>query len=153
VCLLRPFFLPPLPLFLAPPCPQQCKSLPQLSVTLFRLYVELRALPHIAIAPPSPPPTVLTTPSPPHGLPFQLNSALETASGRNDVAKCFVIGGGQIYKEALELPECDKIYRTLVHGNFDCDTFFPSIPAACELTSLQRGVSVPASTVLLQPGP
>ena len=61
----------------------------------------------------------------------QLEAALSTVSSRSDVAKCFVIGGGQIYKEALALPQCEKIYRTLVHGDFECDTFFPDIPSNC----------------------
>lgn len=35
----------------------------------------------------------------------------------------FIIGGGQIYKEAL--PFTDKLYLTLVKGSFEADTFFP----------------------------
>ncbi|MCK5822787.1 MAG: dihydrofolate reductase [Bacteroidales bacterium] len=37
----------------------------------------------------------------------------------------FVIGGGSIYEQFLEF--ADKIYITLVHKNFDADTFFPKI--------------------------
>lgn len=37
----------------------------------------------------------------------------------------FVIGGGEIYKQAM--PLADKIYITRVHENFEADTFFPSI--------------------------
>ena len=39
----------------------------------------------------------------------------------------FIIGGGQIYKLALELNLVDKIYLTRVHGNFEGDTFFPRL--------------------------
>lgn len=35
----------------------------------------------------------------------------------------FIIGGGQIYQQAL--PVTDKLYLTIVEGNFDADTFFP----------------------------
>lgn len=35
----------------------------------------------------------------------------------------FIIGGGQIYEQAL--PLADKIYLTLVHDYYDGDTFFP----------------------------
>jgi len=35
----------------------------------------------------------------------------------------FVIGGGQIYNQAI--PMADKLYLTIVDKNFDADTFFP----------------------------
>ncbi|OBX23877.1 MULTISPECIES: dihydrofolate reductase [Bizionia] len=37
----------------------------------------------------------------------------------------FVIGGGEIYKQAL--PFADKLEITRVHSNFEADTFFPEI--------------------------
>jgi dihydrofolate reductase len=37
----------------------------------------------------------------------------------------FIIGGGEIYKQGMEL--ADKIELTRVHANFDGDTFFPEI--------------------------
>ena len=37
----------------------------------------------------------------------------------------FVIGGGEIYKLALDI--ADKIELTRVHGTFEADTFFPDI--------------------------
>ena len=40
----------------------------------------------------------------------------------NDV---FIIGGGEIYKQGIEL--ADKIELTRVHANFEGDTFFPEI--------------------------
>jgi dihydrofolate reductase len=38
---------------------------------------------------------------------------------------CFIIGGGEIYKQSLEL--ADKIYLTLVHKDFEGDTTFPEL--------------------------
>ena len=35
----------------------------------------------------------------------------------------FVIGGGQIFQQAL--PLADKLYLTIVEGDYQCDTFFP----------------------------
>src|SRR3989344_1840396 len=35
----------------------------------------------------------------------------------------FIIGGGQVYKQAM--PFADKLYLTLIDGIFDADTFFP----------------------------
>lgn len=43
---------------------------------------------------------------------------------KND-SQPFVIGGGEIYKQAM--PYADKIELTRVHGTFDADTFFPAI--------------------------
>ena len=51
-----------------------------------------------------------------------LEAALELCSEEKEV---FIIGGGQIYKQAL--PITDKIELTRVHGSFDADAFFPEI--------------------------
>ena len=37
----------------------------------------------------------------------------------------FVIGGGEIYKQAM--PLVHKIYLTRVHGTFEADTYFPEV--------------------------
>ncbi|KAF2714631.1 hypothetical protein K504DRAFT_528922 [Pleomassaria siparia CBS 279.74] len=42
-----------------------------------------------------------------------------------DVERVFVIGGGSIYKAALELPETNRILLTKIKKDFECDTFFP----------------------------
>ncbi len=39
--------------------------------------------------------------------------------------RAFIIGGGEIYKQAL--PHTDRIELTRVHANFEADTFFPDI--------------------------
>lgn len=38
----------------------------------------------------------------------------------------FIIGGGEIYAQGMEI--ASKIELTRVHGTFDADTFFPDIP-------------------------
>lgn len=55
---------------------------------------------------------------------------------KEKVESVFVIGGGQIYKEAIGLPECTKLYLTEVDNDVVCDTFFPSIPSVFTLTVL-----------------
>jgi dihydrofolate reductase len=37
----------------------------------------------------------------------------------------FIFGGGQIFSEALEKNLADKLYLTVVQGDFGADTFFP----------------------------
>lgn len=41
--------------------------------------------------------------------------------------KCFIIGGAQIYKLALEQDLIDELYITQVHETFEADTYFPFI--------------------------
>jgi dihydrofolate reductase len=40
--------------------------------------------------------------------------------------ECFIVGGGEIYNQSLEL--VDRIYLTTVHTVTDGDTFYPEIP-------------------------
>ena len=51
-----------------------------------------------------------------------LINAIEIAQkkSKNEV---FIIGGGQIYKQAIKL--ADKLYLTIVKGEFEADTYFP----------------------------
>ena len=51
-----------------------------------------------------------------------LPDALKLAEGTNEV---FIVGGAEIYKQAM--PLTDRIYLTIVHENFDGDTYFPEI--------------------------
>jgi dihydrofolate reductase len=41
----------------------------------------------------------------------------------------FVIGGAQVFSEAIKHPLCEKIFLTLIHSRFGCDVQFPDIPA------------------------
>ncbi len=50
-----------------------------------------------------------------------LEQAIEIARGQEK----FIIGGGEIYREAL--PLCDKLYLTRVEQQPEGDTFFPDI--------------------------
>ena len=55
-----------------------------------------------------------------------VEAALEIAKQNGDTEP-FIIGGGQIYKLALEAGLVDKIYLTKVHHSFEGDTFFPEL--------------------------
>lgn len=62
---------------------------------------------------------------------FQLDNAFVVHSLEGAIALCkkenqekiFIIGGGQIYKQAL--PQTDTLYLTEIHQSFEGDTFFP----------------------------
>jgi len=53
-----------------------------------------------------------------YSIPEALKKAEET--GEQEV---FIIGGGSIYKQFIDL--ADKLYLTIIEGNFEADTFFP----------------------------
>ena len=55
-----------------------------------------------------------------------VEAALEIAKNNGDIEP-FIIGGGQIYRIALEENLVDKIYLTKVHHSFEGDTFFPEL--------------------------
>lgn len=54
---------------------------------------------------------------------YSLEQALAKAKEINE--DVFVIGGGEIYKQAMEF--ADMVYITEVHHEFDGDTYFPEI--------------------------
>ena len=60
------------------------------------------------------------------------------------VERVFVIGGGQLYQEALWHPDCHELLVNRIAGDYECDTFFPEIdPDLYELTdSLPLGPEV-----------
>lgn len=43
----------------------------------------------------------------------------------HNIESIFIIGGGNIYREAIKHPYCDTLYLTHIHGNYHADTFFP----------------------------
>lgn len=45
----------------------------------------------------------------------------------NQEEEAFIIGGGQIYKDALNKNLIDKMYITFVHKSFDADVYFPDV--------------------------
>lgn len=53
-----------------------------------------------------------------------INDALKQA-GTTNCKEIFIIGGGEIYKQSMEM--ADRIYMTRVHAVLEGDTFFPAI--------------------------
>ena len=54
-----------------------------------------------------------------------LSEAIEAAGGAE---RLFVLGGGEIYRQAM--PLVDKIWLTSIDQDFEGDTWFPTIPRA-----------------------
>ena len=53
-----------------------------------------------------------------------IQEAIDLVDNNEDA---FIIGGAQIYKQALESNLVDKLDITVVHENFEADVFFPRI--------------------------
>lgn len=53
-----------------------------------------------------------------------INEALQKAAETN-CKEIFIIGGGEIYKQTIEM--ADRIYMTRVHADLEGDTYYPVI--------------------------
>jgi dihydrofolate reductase/thymidylate synthase len=69
-----------------------------------------------------------------------LAEALDAAFSEKDIERVFIAGGGEVYKEAIALPECKTIYFTrILSPSFEnADTFFPKI-SSDEFELIVRG--------------
>ena len=68
-----------------------------------------------------------------------INEAIAKAAETNS-KQAFIIGGGEIYKQSMEI--ADIIYITRVHAQLEGDTFFPEIDESkWKLTSNQDFVA------------
>jgi dihydrofolate reductase len=50
--------------------------------------------------------------------------------------KVFVIGGGEIYRDAINHPSCTELWVTRVGASFDCDVTFPRYEERFRLESV-----------------
>jgi len=75
-------------------------------------------------------------------LDYYINGAIVVNSIEKALEYCesmdeaMIIGGGEIYKEAL--PLATKIYLTVIDDEFDGDTFFPELDNTWEKTSTDQ---------------
>ncbi len=67
---------------------------------------------------------------------FSIEEALEVAR-LHESEEVFVIGGGSIYTQFL--PYTDRLYLTLVAGEYDADVFFPEYGEFTKVVEEQSG--------------
>lgn len=67
-----------------------------------------------------------------------LDESLEKAR-QTEKDEIFIIGGGQIFKEAMSI--ADKLYLTIVQGEYEADTFFPEYGEFKKIVFEQAGQS------------
>lgn len=54
---------------------------------------------------------------------------IETSDVRDKIENIWIVGGAGVYEEAMKSSRCNRVYLTDVMADFECDTFFPEIPA------------------------
>lgn len=74
-----------------------------------------------------------------HGvaLVHSLEEALKTASKSEGSEEVFIIGGGQIFKEAISI--ADKLYLTVIHKQIEGDIYFPDYSAFTTIIHSEDG--------------
>lgn len=71
-----------------------------------------------------------------------VNTSLEEAvveAKDNEQEEIFIIGGAQIFREAIEKGIADRLYLTQVKGDFECDTFLPDYSGFKKVLSEEVG--------------
>jgi dihydrofolate reductase len=77
----------------------------------------------------------------------EVKTASSLIEGIEAAKKClgseeiFIFGGGRIYNEAIEKKMVQKLYLTIVEGDFDADTFFPDYSEFKKIVFEQAGKS------------
>lgn len=67
-----------------------------------------------------------------------LQTALEQLYQDKQIENIFVIGGGMLYQEALNHPDCDELLINRIQCDMECDTFFPDINSNHYLLSISN---------------
>jgi dihydrofolate reductase len=66
-----------------------------------------------------------------------VNSIEQAISLCDQDEEVFIVGGAEIYKATMDIT--NQIYLTVVHANFDADTFFPEIdPMIWQQTAVEK---------------
>jgi dihydrofolate reductase/thymidylate synthase len=56
---------------------------------------------------------------------LSLSQCLERCRDDESISRVYVIGGEDLYREAVRHPLCQRLYITRIEGNYHCDRFFP----------------------------
>jgi len=74
-----------------------------------------------------------------HSLEEAIDIAKSSFAKATKDKEIFIIGGGQIYEQGIKF--ADKLYLTIVKGNFEADTFFPDYSRFKKVIFRQEGHS------------
>lgn len=68
---------------------------------------------------------------------YCINDALVFCERNDKIHEIFMIGGERIYNESINNYTINRIYRTVINKNYQCDRFFPKIPASFNLITTE----------------
>lgn len=51
------------------------------------------------------------------------------------IENVWIVGGHNVYKEAMASNDCYRVYLTEILAEYECDTFFPTIDSSFKLVS------------------
>jgi len=75
-----------------------------------------------------------------------LQKALDYCWDKNQIP--FIIGGSLLYKEAIDHPNLDGLFLTLIHGSYKSDVFFPNIPENLKLMAVEHYLNYSIFTLI-----
>jgi dihydrofolate reductase/thymidylate synthase len=55
-----------------------------------------------------------------------VKDAVAQLATRDDISEIFAIGGESVYKEAVDMASCSRIFLTRIAKDIECDAFFPA---------------------------
>lgn len=91
---------------------------------------------------------LLTKSSPPYGKTkqFQSINELKQYCRAKQYSNIWITGGQSIYEQFITDPEIEHIYMTMIHKEFLCDSFFPTIPSnfslSCETEDIDNNIPI-----------
>lgn len=68
-----------------------------------------------------------------------LEEGIEQAKKSPGASEIFIFGGGQLFREAIGKGLVDRLYLTIVAGDYGADTFFPDYSGFARMINEQEG--------------
>ncbi|HUQ85694.1 MAG TPA: dihydrofolate reductase [Candidatus Limnocylindrales bacterium] len=74
----------------------------------------------------------------PEAVVTSLEDGIEIGKKSDGGEEVFIFGGGEIFKQAIEKGLVDRLYLTVVEGDYGADVFFPEYPAFTKVISEEK---------------
>lgn len=74
----------------------------------------------------------------PEAVVTSLEDGIEIGRKSDGGDEVFVFGGGDVFKQAIEKGLVDRLYLTIVEGDYGADTFFPEYPEFVKVISEEK---------------
>jgi dihydrofolate reductase len=55
-----------------------------------------------------------------------------------EIEDVWIIGGGKVYEYFINKPYITNVYISRINGQYNCDTFFPTIPKKLKLLKIEK---------------